>query len=112
MCPNLFAIQKYLWQSIEEISDNPLCRLGLRDPRASSLKAVACTFSAYHNLKFTNAARFHASGDLDPTQQISSALQSAFLGSFAEVFKAEAIELGCPALCFDPAEVSATSGEY
>ena len=101
MCPVLFAAQKFLWQPVGVVSDNPLTRLGLRDPCIFSLKAVACTFSAYHNLKFTYAARFHANGDLDPTQQIPPTEQSVFLRSFAEVFRTEALELGCPARCFD-----------
>ncbi len=66
-----------------------------------SLKVVACIFYAYHNLKFTYAPRFHSGGDLDPTQQIPLAEQSVFLRSFAEVFRTEALELGCPTRCFD-----------
>ena len=101
MCPYLYAIQKYLWQPIGTISEDPICRLGLRDPTSDSLLAVTCTFSAYHNLKFTNAARFHPAGDLDPTQPLTTATQSSFLRSFAEVFRTEALELGRPARCFD-----------
>ena len=57
-------------------------------------------------LKFTNAARFQSQGDLDPLQPLTQQVQIHFLGSFAEVFKTEAIELGCSARCFDPVEFS------
>ena len=103
MCPNLYATLSYLWQS-SEVSDNPICRLGLLRPNLECLKMVACTFSAYHNLKFTNAARFQSQGDLDPLEPFTQQLQFQFLGSFASVFTTEAIELGCSARCFDPVE--------
>ena len=103
MCPYLYATQSYLWHP-SEVSNNPICRLGLLRPELNCLKMVACTFSAYHHLKFTNAARFQASGDLDPLQPLTQQVQLQFLGSFAEVFKTEAIELGCSARCFDPVE--------
>ncbi len=32
MCPVLFAAQKFLWRPIADVSDDPLVRLGLRDP--------------------------------------------------------------------------------
>ena len=86
------------------ICNNPIYRLGLLRPELNCLKMVACTFSAYHHLKFTNAARFQSSGDLDPLQPFTQQVQLQFLGSFAEVLKTEAIELGCFARSFDPVE--------
>ena len=103
MCPNLYATQLYLWHP-SEVSDNPICRLGLLRPNLNCLKMVASTFSAYHHLKFTNAARLKSSGDLDALQPLTQQVQLQFLGSFAEVFKTEAIELGCSARCCDPVE--------
>ena len=92
----------YLLQPIKDISNDPICRLGLRGTTITRLKVVACTFSAYHHLKFTYAARFGAYGDLQPDQPLTRSVQISFLGSFAEVFRTEAFELGCPARCFDP----------
>ena len=103
MCPYLYATQSYLWHPSEG-SNNPICRLGLLRPELNCLGMVACTFSACHHLKFTNAARFQSSGDLDPLQPFTQQLQLQLLGSFAEVFKTEAIELGCFARSFDPVE--------
>ncbi len=103
MCPFLYAIQKFLWAPTAEIHDDPLPCLALRDTCLDSLKLVACTFSGYHHLKFTYARRFHDGGNLDPKSAIPHTEHSSFLRSFAEVFRAEAIELGCRTRCFDPA---------
>ena len=99
----LYGVQKFLWSPIQDVSGDPLIRLGLHDPNTIGLKLVACTFSAYHNLKFTLAPRFHC-GDLNHNTHMSLAEQSAALRSFAEVFRTEALELGCPAQCFDLAK--------
>ena len=107
MCPNLFTILSYLWQPVEDISSDPICRLGLQGTSIIRLKAVACTFSAYHHIKFNHAARFGAHGDLSPTQPLTRDVQFALLGSFAEVFRTEAFELGCHARCFDPDDYEA-----
>ena len=102
MCPYLFALQSFLWGPVGVISDDPLVRLGLKDACCNNLKLVACTFSAYHNLKFNYAARFHSGGDLDPSVEIPAFALKFFHGSFANVFRAEAMELGLNTRCFDP----------
>ena len=89
----LYGVQKFLWSPIQDVSGDPLIRLGLHDPSTLGLKLVACTFSAYHNLKFTLAPRFH-NGSLDPTTHLTLAEQSAALRSFAYVFRTEALERG------------------
>ena len=100
LCPSLYSIQRYL--SGDSISSNPLIRLGLVGANSHCLRAVACTFSAYHDLKFKNSARFAFDGDLKPKEPFAHDLQLSFLGSFAEVYRTEAIELGLHARCFDP----------
>ncbi len=102
MCPYLFALQSFMWGPVGVISDDPLVRLGLKDTCWNNLKLVACTFSAYHNLKFNYAARFHSGGDLDPSVEIPAFALKFFHGSFANVFRAEAMELGLNTRCFDP----------
>ena len=54
MCPHLFAIQRHLYPPTHS---DPLIRIGLVDTSVDNLKLVACTYSAYHSLKFTLASK-------------------------------------------------------
>ena len=101
MCPFLFALQRFLWGPISEVSEDPLTRLALKDTCCNNVKLVACTFSAYHHVKFTYSARFHSGGDLDPSNVIPDEALALFYRSFAEVFKTEASELGLQTRSFD-----------
>ncbi len=100
MCPYMYTLQSFMWT--DEVSADPLARLALKDTSCSNLKLVACTFSGYHNLKFNHAARFHPGGDLDPTVELPGHALKLFRGSFANVFRAEAMELGLNTRRFDP----------
>ncbi len=101
MCPFLLALQRFLWGPISEVAADPLKRLALKDTCCNTVKLVACTFSAYHHVKFTYSARFHSGGDLDPSNVIPDEALTLFYRSFAEVFKTEASELGLQTRSFD-----------
>ena len=99
MCPNLFAIQTFLTPRITDF--DPLKRLGLKEPQLDKLKLVACTFSAYHALKFKVAPMFSLDGHLSNLVEMHPSTQISFLESFAEAFRVEAVELALPTRRFD-----------
>ncbi len=62
-CPFLFAIQTFATSQLRDFpppSPNPLQRIGLFNPSIDCLKLVACTFSAYHSLKFNFATQIRS----------------------------------------------------
>ena len=70
------------------------------EPQLDNLKSVACTFSAYHALKFKVAGRFCPGGPLRPTDPLPLQIQQSFYELFAEAYRAEALELGVPTRSF------------
>ena len=117
-CPFLFALQRYLvgdahTLSIQSsssgpsfsihISDDPLERLGLISTSKDILKIVACTFSAYHAIKFQFCYLFASGGPLHQCKVLPDHIQHSFLASFAETFSAEADEVHLRTRCFDAA---------
>ena len=82
-CPHLFAFQKFLF--LEEFSDDPTIRFGIKDPNTYTFKVISCLFSAYHALKRdVRAGKINVQSDVW--------LRSAW-SVFADVCKAEAGEL-------------------
>ena len=87
MCPHMYALVNFL---LEDTSEIPLQRIGLRYPSKKSLIDVACMFSAYHAVKsMVRAGKIPVHEDELPT----SALKLAW-SVFAETFVAEAGECG------------------
>ncbi len=99
MCPHLFAIQRHLYPPTHS---DPLIRIGLVDTSVDNLKLVACTYSAYHSLKFTLASKTNQD-DLVPSPHppYHHKMQECFYAAFAEAFHAEATELGLTVQRFD-----------
>ena len=87
MCPHMYALVNSL---LEDTPEDPLQRVGLKNPSQNSLISVACTFSAYHAVKsMVRAGKIPMQGDVLPTSAIKLAWSV-----FAETFVAEAGECG------------------
>ena len=93
MCPHLYAMMNYF---IEETSEDPLRRFGLKDANRNSLAIVGCTFSAYHALK----ARVRSGKiQMQENTMTNSSVREAW-SVFAESFAAEAGECRIPCSAF------------
>ena len=104
MCPQLFAVQRFMNPNATD--PDPLSRLGLKNPDKDKLMIVACTYSAYHALKFKVAPMFAQNGQYNPLELISFETQMFFIESFAKAFRAEAAEIGLNTRFFDSSEFS------
>jgi len=84
MCPHMYAMQQFL--IAEEVSSDPLVRIGIKNPSIHSMLINSCLFSAYHAVK----AKVRA-GLIDLHQDImtTQAIQATW-SVFADAFKAEA----------------------
>ena len=83
------------------ISSQPLKRLGRISTSKDILKVVACTFSGYHAVKFQFCGLFNSGGPFHYCKVIPSDIQYAIFKLFAEMFSAEANELGLSTRSFD-----------
>ena len=83
------------------MSSDPLKRLGLIVPCKESLYIVACTFSAYHHMKFKHAPSLASSDHIIDGDSLSHNQQDACFESFADAFKAEAAEFRLSVRSFD-----------
>ena len=122
MCPNLFTLQRFIFEvpqykhglphSLELTPDpafspltlppEPLVRLGLVNTELQILKIVACAFSGYHALKSKFGDLFAARGPWHMSEKVPDILHLTFLRSYADVVSAEAHEFGIATRGFDP----------
>ena len=79
----------------------PTLSTGLVNANVYNLKIVACTFSGYHALKSTCRELFSVGGPMCHLRCTTPILHRRLLGSFADVFAAEARELGLSLRGFD-----------
>ena len=104
-CPTLFAVLSFMCDGVthlhDTVSSDPLQRLGVVNPNLWKLKMVACSFSAYHAVKFNFGGLFCAEGPHSHCTSLPNMLHLSILRSFADVFSAEAHEVGVPTRCFD-----------
>ena len=100
-CVPSFSASIFLCYDSELVSSDPLKRLGIIVPCKDSLYIVACTFSAYHHMKFKHAPSLASSDHIIDGDCLSHNQQDACFESFADAFKAEAAEFRLSVRSFD-----------
>ena len=92
-CPRVFGSISFFWPGAPA---DPVQRCGLCSPSKQTLKWLACTFSAYHDLKSKYSKDFEASN------HVQTHHMDKYWVFFAQSLRAEAVMCGLTIPHFDP----------